>query len=226
MSALASAELLRLQTVRAPRWAAIGGLFFVALTAYLNLRDLPDRDLADSMRWLGLMAILLPAIGAATQVGSEFQRGTAVLTYLTHRDRSSVAATRCLVYAALGGLFAGLGMVAIAAVGADAGLSAAAVAGLIAGGAAGGAIMSAAGVLLGTVTRNPTIASVALVVLDLGETFVNRAGAGPYLPFGLVRELMGASGGPSELAALGLVLAYFAVFFVLVRRFALPRDLT
>ncbi len=226
MSALVSAELLRLQTVRGPRWAALGGLVFVALTAYLNLRDLPDRDLADSMRWLAVMAILLPSIGAATNIGAEFQRGTAVMTYLTHRNRSGVAATRCLVYAGLGGLFAGLGATAIAAVGADAGLSAGAVAQLIAGAAAGGAIMTAAGVLLGTVTRNPSIAAVPLVVLNLGETFVSRAGAGPYLPFRLVRELTGASGGPSALVALVLLLAYFAVFFALVRRFALPRDLT
>jgi ABC-type transport system involved in multi-copper enzyme maturation permease subunit len=226
VSALVSAELLRLRTVRGPRWSALGGLVFIALTAYMNLRDVPDRDLADSMRSLAVVVILLSSVAAATHIGSEFQRGTAVLTYLTHRDRSSVAATRCLVYAALGGLFAGLGAAAIAAVGADAGPAGGGVAQLIAGGAAGGAIMSAAGVLLGTVTRNPTIAAVALVVLNLGETFVSRSGAGPYLPFGLLNELMGASDGPAALAALGLLLAYFAVFFVLVRRFALPRDLT
>ena len=207
MSALISSELLRLQTVRGPRWVAVGGLFFVALTAVLNMRDLPTGDLAEAMRSLAMVTVLLTAIAAATNVATEFQRGTAALTYLSHPDRTSVAAARCLVYAGLGGLFAGLAAAVIAVAGADAG-------------------MSAVGVLLGTVTRNPTIAAVALVVLNLGETFVSRAGAGHYLPFGLLTEITGASGGPPALAALGLLLAYFAVFFVLARRFALPRDLT
>lgn len=226
MNALMSAELLRLRTVRSPRWLGLGGLVFVALTAWLNLRDLATSELADAMRLLAVVAILFPAVTAATLVGGEFQRGSAALTYLSHPDRTRVAAARSLVYAGLGALFAAAAAGAIAIVGSDAGLSAAQVAQLVGGAAVGAAILCAVGVLLGTVTRNPTVAGVALVAVNVAETFFDRAGAGPYLPFGLLKELMGASGGPSALTALGLLLAYFAAFFVLVQRFALPRDLT
>jgi hypothetical protein len=232
MSALVAAELLRLRTVRSPRYFALGGLALVALIAAVNfdasLARSPE-DLIDTLVALAMVAVLVPAVFAASTAGEDFKRGSAAMTYLSDPHRVRVSAARALTYAGLGFVFAALASSSVVAIGlsqADLGLSATAVAQLIGGAAFAGAVLSAAGVLVGTVTRNPTIATGGVVGLNLAETLLGAADIAPYLPFRLVGSLLGMSDGVSALAALGLLLAYLAAFALSVRAWALPRDLT
>jgi ABC-2 type transport system permease protein len=233
VTALLSAELLRLRTVRSPRYIALGGLALIALTAGLNIDPGVMRDrgeLADALGDIAMTGALLSAVVAASLVGEDFKRGSATMTYLSHPRRASVATARALTYAGLGLLFAGVAAVAVVAVGlarAHTGLSTGDIVQLIAGAAAGGAVLSAAGALVGTVARNATVASGAVVGWNLVENVLLRsAGVADYLPFGLLRSLMGMSDGIPAVAAIALLLAYLAVFAVGVRAWALPRDLT
>jgi hypothetical protein len=81
-------------------------------------------------------------------------------------------------------------------------------------------------VLVGTAARNPTIASGAIVVWNLGESMLHVAGVGPYLPFGLVNTLLGAEPDHAAGPAIALLAAYAAMLTLAIRHWALPRDLT
>jgi hypothetical protein len=230
---LLAAELLRLRTVRSSRWVFLGGLAVVAAVAASNVRadaTWSPGELADSLRAFALTGVLIPSAFAGGIVGSGFQRGEVAMTYLTHPRRTRPAAAQALVHAGLGLLFAGLAAVIVVAVAlAIAGardVSAADVVRLVGGAAAGGAVMSGAGVLLGTATRNATIASGGLIVLEIVESLVRANGLHHYLPFGLLDSLMGSGAGAPPAAALLLLLAYLAAFALCVRKWALPRDLT
>jgi hypothetical protein len=238
MPALIAAELLRLRTVRSPRFGALGVLAFVAILAALPVID-PSAEqpgpaaLADSLRTLALVpGVVVAGVLAATLLATEFQRGSAFLTYLSHPHRARAAATRALIYACLGFAFAGVAAGVVVAVGVPAGggslsadLSPADVARLIGGAAAGGAVMGAAGALLATATHNPTIASSAVFAWNVVETLLVPAGIRPYMPFALVTSLMGGGGLP-VLAAIGLLLAELAALAFVVRTAVLDRDLT
>ena len=234
MTALVSAELLRLRTVRSTPWIVVVTLALVAVVAAINVEaSLSQRpaDLVDSLAAMALLGILVPALCAASNVATDFQRGWASMTYLIHPRRERVTAARALTYAGLGFVFAGLAAavgvaVGLSPLGADAGLPAADIAQLIAGAAAGCAVLSVVGVLLGAVTRHPMIATGVLVALSFFGTLLRSAGVGRYLPFDLINALMGMSDGIAAPAALGLLLAYVAALALFVRVWALPRDLT
>jgi ABC-type transport system involved in multi-copper enzyme maturation permease subunit len=236
MSALIAAELLRLRTVRTPRYGALGVLALVAITTAVNVGSIADQPggstgLAESLWSLALPGVLMAGLLAATSVATEFQRGSAAMTYLSHPHRADAAAARALVHAVLGFLFAGLAAGAVVAIGVpaldesvDAGLWD--VARLVAATAFGGAVMGAAGALIGTATRNPTVASSALPGWYVVELLLVPADIRPYLPFSLVSSLMGAAGEVSAPVAIGLLLAFLAAAALFVREWALPRDVT
>ena len=248
MPALISAELLRLRTVRSPRYGVLGVLAFVVILAaqpIINAEQPGTAELADSLRTLALVpGVVVAGVLAATLLATEFQRGSATLTYLSHPNRARVTAARALTYAGLGFVFAGVAAGVVVAVGVPAGggslsavFTAADVARLIGGAAVGGAVMGAAGALLGTATHNPTIASSAFFAWNVVETLLVPAGIRPYMPFALVGSLMGAgsegpgqtafgAGGVALPAAIGLLLAYLTAGALVTRRWALPRDLT
>jgi ABC-2 type transport system permease protein len=239
MTALISAELLRLRTIRSPRYVALGILAFVAVLALMPLLD-PGAVLADSsqlgesMRSLAFVGVIIGATFGAANAGTEFKRGATALTYLAHPRRGRVTAARALTYAGLSFAFASVAAGVVVAAGLavaadqdiDAGLTLTAGARIVLGAGFGGAVIGAAGVLLGTVTRNPTVASGAVVGWNIGESLLAVAGIGPYLPFGLVGSLMGNPGGAPLAAALLLLPAYLAAFALFVRAWALPRDVT
>jgi hypothetical protein len=239
MTALVSAELLRVRTVRSPRYAALGALAFLALTAGLNVQPRTGGhagaiELASSLRSLTLTAVLVAAVLAATNVATQFQGGTAALTYLSHPQRERVSAAQLLTYAGLGFAFAALAAAAVLIVGAavagadrfEASFSALDVARMVGGTAFGGAVMGAAGALAGALVRSPTVASPTPTGLFLAELTVVPASIHAYLPFGLADQLMGGTGDVPAAVAIGLLLAYLAAFAAAVHRWALPRDLT
>jgi hypothetical protein len=234
MTALISAELLRLRTVRGPRYGALGVLAFLAITAGLNVHSIAGREspaeLVDSLLSLALPGVLMAGALAATNVATEFQRGSVAITYLSHPNRVHVGVARALAYAGLGSVFAAVAALLVAASGTavagDLRLSAIDLARMIGGAAFGGTVMGAAGALIGTTIRNPTIASSVLPGWYVVEFLLIPAGTRPYLPFGLVNSLMGAAGDIPILMAIGLLLGYLAALALIVRRWALPRDLT
>jgi ABC-2 type transport system permease protein len=238
MSALIPAELLRLRTLRSPRYGALGVLAFLALTAALNVQPTEIQahpaDLADSLRSLALVGALMAALFAATNVATHFHSGAAAMTYLSHPHRGRVGASQALTYAALGALFAAATAAVVLTVGeaiagADrfhASYSTLEVARMVGGSAAGGAIMGAAGVFIGTVARNPTLASGVLPAWYIAELTLVPEAVQPYLPFGLVDWLMSGSGYLSLPAAIGLLVTYWVALTLVAVKWALPRDLT
>lgn len=240
MTALISAELLRLRTVRAPRWVALGTLALVAINAAPIMNGAPSTrgEVADWVRGLALLAVLMPAAYAANTIGDAFKRGAIAMTYLVHPLRDRVAAAHAITYAgaslAVAGSAVALALGIVLSV-ADAdhvatGLSAADLALVVAGAAFAGAVLGAAGALVGTVTRNPTVAVGALVAWYVAESLLTRGGTtggiGDYLPVQLIGSATGLTDAVPVLVAMGLLLAYLAVFAMAVRRWALPRDLT
>lgn len=104
MTAPISAELLRLRTIRSPRYVALGVLAVIALPAALPLVDSSGDaapradDLADALRSLALMGVLVAAAFTASSVGAKLKRGATAVTYLGAPRRPCVAAARALAY--------------------------------------------------------------------------------------------------------------------------------
>jgi ABC-2 type transport system permease protein len=230
MSALISAELLRLRTLRVTRYVVVGMLGLAMMLAVFPPSG-PRSALVDSVRSVTFTFVMAAAFIAATQLGTEFKRGAAVLTYLTHPNRRAVATARVLTYGLIGGLLAALAAIVALAAGVVAAhlqasptdIGAQAMAGVIGGAAFGGATLGGFGALVGTLTREPILATVAVVIASL--IAAPLPAVNPYLPFGLAEQLLGGAGKVAAPVAMMLLLAYVAVTALCVRRWALPRDL-
>jgi hypothetical protein len=103
MSPLISAELLRLRTLRVTRYVVVGMLGLAVMLAVFP-RSGPSSALVDSVRSVTFTFVMAAAFIAATQLGTEFKRGAAALTYLTHPNRRSVTLARVLTHGMMGGL--------------------------------------------------------------------------------------------------------------------------
>jgi hypothetical protein len=240
MTALLSAELLRLRTVRAPRYMFLGVLAVVAISAAPVGNPPPSSasEVVANLRGLAQLGAFMAALYAANTVGDAFKRGSVAMTYLTHPLRPRVAAAQTIIYAGVSFMFAAVTAATamwIALLVADAnhvnvGFSVADVAHMVGGAAFGGAVLGAAGALVGAVARHPAIAGGAVLVWSVAETLLTRGGTaggmGPYLPFQLIGSLTGLADKVPVLGAITLLLAYLAVLALAVRKWALPRDLT
>jgi ABC-type transport system involved in multi-copper enzyme maturation permease subunit len=239
MTALVSAELLRLRTIRSPRYIVLGVLVFPALLAAMDVLDpaagsgLSPAQHADALRAVALQGVIIAAVFAASVVASDFKRGTIALTYMAHPNRWRVTVARTLTYAALGGVLAALAAAVDLAVGllaAGSGvidLSSGDAARTIVGALLGGAAFASLGALVGTLTRHPTVASLAVVAPTVIDGALHVPALHAYLPLGLVEQLIGL-GHPYVAAPLAMVLllAYPAAVAVVVRGWALSRDVT
>lgn len=122
MNALVRAELLKLTTVRTPRWVLLVQVVLLAMAASGAVVSgvlSPERMATQAgMRTFlahgGVVAILSLAIGITMSAG-EYRHGTVVDTFLTTPRRSRVVVAK-LVAGALAGLVAGA-VVAVAVVG-------------------------------------------------------------------------------------------------------------
>jgi hypothetical protein len=230
MTALISAELLRIRTLRATRYVVVGMLGLAVMLAFFPPSG-PRSALVDSVRSVTFTFVMAAAFIAATQLGTEFKRGAAVLTYLTHPNRRMVATARVLTYGLIGGLLAALAAIVALAAGVVAAhlqasptdIGGLAFAGVIGGAAFGGAVLGGFGALVGTVTREPILATVVVVVPSLIAGPLTAVS--PYLPFGLAEQLLGGADKVAAPLAMMLLLVYLAATALCVRRWALPRDL-
>ena len=110
MSAMISAELLRLRTVATHRWVALGLLALIAVNAapFVNGASTTSDEVIAQLRGLAQLGILIVAAYAAHIVGDEFRRGSVAMTYLAHPSRGRVAAAHAVTYAAVGAVLAAL----------------------------------------------------------------------------------------------------------------------
>jgi ABC-2 type transport system permease protein len=241
MTALISAELFRLRTIRSPSFIAAGVL---ALVAFLAVTPIFEAGGADAMTGPdvielvqiagGVLAAIGVALLAAATAGGDFRRGTAVLGYLTSPRRGYTLTARVVAYAGLGAVFGLLAATIATAIalpaadsaGIDVALSGGDLVQLLGGAAVGGALFATAGVLLGTATRNPTVAVVAVLVWQPAESLIGMLGIGEYLPFSLLQTMLGDESAVAPVAAGALLLSYLGVLAALVRLRALPRDIT
>jgi ABC-2 type transport system permease protein len=241
MTALVSAELFRLRTIRSPLAIAAGVLALVALLAIIPAFDAGGPDAMtgpDVIELLQIAGGVLAAIGiallAAATAGGDYRRGTAALSYLTSPRRGHTLTARVVTYAGLGAAFGLLAATIASAIalplaegaGIDVALGGSELAQLLGGAAGGGALFATAGVLLGTTTRNPTVAVIAILVWQPAESLLGMLGIGEYLPFSLLQAMLGADSAVAPLAAAGLLAAYLAAVAPLVHLRALPRDIT
>jgi ABC-type transport system involved in multi-copper enzyme maturation permease subunit len=229
MSRLISAELLRIRTLRATRYVVASMVAVAVLLAVFFPPAGPGAGLVDSLRSVTFVFVMAAAYMAATQLGTEFKRGTAALTYLAHPNRRTVATARVLTYGLIGGLLAALAAIVALIAGVVAAHFQAtptvqAIARLIGGAAFGGAALGGFGALIGTIAREPILATVAVVIPSL--IAAPLPAVNPYLPFGLAEQLLGGADNVAGPVAMILLLAYLAITAVFVRQWALPRDLT
>ena len=92
MSAMISAELLRLRTVATHRWIALGMLALIAVNAapFVNGASTSADEVVAQLRGLAQLGIVMVAAYAAHIVGDEFRRGSVAMTYLVHPSRGRV----------------------------------------------------------------------------------------------------------------------------------------
>ena len=242
MRPLIEAELLRLRTVRMPLFVALGALMLVVASNAAPIGGAAPsspEEVTAQLRGLVQMGVFFASAFAALSVGDGFQRGEVAMTYAAHPRRDRVAAAHSIAYAGVGVLLAAIASAAALAIvlpvaAADhvnTGFSATDIALTIGRAAFTGAIFGAVGALLGALTRHSTFAVGAAVVWEVVETLITRGGTadgefGRYLPIQLVGSATGLSNDVPAIAAMGILLAYLAAFGLVVRQWALPRDLT
>ena len=90
------------------RYVVVGMLGLAVMLAVFPPSSGPRSALVDSVRSVTFTFVMAAAFIAATQLGTEFKRGAAVRTYLTHPNRRTVATARVLTYGLIGGLLAAL----------------------------------------------------------------------------------------------------------------------
>jgi ABC-type transport system involved in multi-copper enzyme maturation permease subunit len=240
MTALFSAEVLRLRTLRSPRYIVLAVFAFAAFFAAMDMLNTKfgsgasPAAHADSLRAVALNGVLIAAVFAAGIAAAEFKRGAIALTYMAHPDRRLVTAGRALTWAAVGGLVAALaasvgvavGLVAAEGSGVSVDIDGAGVARLIGGSLFAGAVFGSLGALVGTLTRNPTVAGFAIVAPSFIEGMLQLPAIRPYLPLGLVEQVIGLDDEvPAGLAML-LLLVYPALVAGVLRWWGLRRDIT
>jgi ABC-2 type transport system permease protein len=228
MTAAVRAELLKLATVRTPRWVLLAQVLLLAAAASGTVVSgaLTAQTMAtpEGMRLFlshgGVVAILSLAVGITITAG-EFRHGTVVDTFLTTPRRGRVVAAK-LAAGALAGLVAGLVVAAAVlglalawygAKGVD--LEARVVARSLVGVVGWQVLYAALGVALGAVVRSQAAAITAAVAwLFVAETALSQllTSVGRWLP-ATAASALGYSPGEGYLSQLGggLVLTAWVV---------------
>lgn len=198
MNALIRSEILKLTSVRTPRWVLVGQIALLALAAsgavVSGVLDPANLAGGEGLRRLlehgGVVAIMSLAVGITLSAG-EFRHGTVIDTYLTEPRRERVIAAE-LAAGAVAGLVIGV-VVAAATVGIAAAWCAAkdvsmdwSIAGHSAAGIVGWqALYTVIGIALGAMIRSQAAAVVVAVAwLFVAETALGQlvGSVGRWLP--------------------------------------------
>jgi ABC-2 type transport system permease protein len=241
MIALVRSELLKLRTLRSTAWAAAGLLAITLLTAGLATGDAGQKgyrtaaQLRETILAVGYAAVFFLAVLGAIAAAGEYRHGTISQRFLANPARGRVLAGKLAAYFIVGtgtalvvtAVASALGQAVVSSKGytldlGDAGLR------LAAGIVVATAFAAALGVLVGSLTRNPTTAMVAIFGTWIAEKIAGDwlGSAAQYLPFHLIENVLGLT--PSlawGYAALALAGVTAALAVVALRVF-LPRDVT
>lgn len=241
MIALVRAELLKLRTLRSTAYAAAGLLLITLLTAGLAMGDAGSKgfstpgELRETILAIGYAAVFFLAVLGANAAAGEYRHRTISQRFLASPARRRVLAAKLVSYALVGVVVA----VVVTAIGAPLGEAVVSSKGLtldlgtawprMAGSiAVATALAGMLGVVVGTLTRNPTSAMVVIFGVWIAEKIAGGwlGGAGHYLPFTLIEDTLGLikpmAWGYAALALAGLV----AALAVVAQRTTVPRDVT
>jgi ABC-2 type transport system permease protein len=241
MTALVRAELLRLRTLRSTAYAAAGLLLITLATAGLAMGDAGSKgfstpeQLRETILAIGYAAVFFLAVLGANAAAGEYRHRTISQRFLASPGRRRVLLSKLVTYALLGAVVA----LVVTAIGAPIGEAVVSSKGLTLDLAAtwprlfgsvavATALAGMLGVIVGTLTRNPTTAMVVIFGVWIAEKIAGGwlGGAGHYLPFTLIEDTLGLikpmAWGYAALA-LGALIGALAV---VAQRVTVPRDVT
>jgi len=241
MIALVHSELLKLRTLRSTAWAAAALLVITALVSGLALGDAGAKDfstpqqLREPLLGIGYTAAFFLAVLGASAAAGEYRHRTISQRFLASPGRRRVLLGKLATYAGIG-LVTALVVTALALPLAHAVVSSKDLTlGLddawlrLTGGIAIATMLAGMlGVVVGSLTRNPTTAMVAI----FGAWMAEKIGGGvlgdiaQYLPYALIENVLGLNTpmawGYAALALAGLT----AGLAVVAQRTVVPRDVT
>ena len=241
MIALVHSELLKLRTLRSTAWAAAALLAISLLTSGLAMGDAGQtgystpQELRETIIAVGYTAVFFLAVLGAIAASGEYRHRTISQRFLASPERRRVLLAKLAAYAVVGlgtavvvtGVSAALGEAVVSSKGytlelGEAGLR------MTAGIAVAAMLAGMLGVVVGSITRNPTTAMVAIFGFWITEKIAGGwfGDAAAYFPFALVENVLGLTTpmawGYAALALAGLT----AALALVAQRVFVPRDVT
>ena len=241
MIALVHSELIKLRTLRSTAYAAAGLLVITLLTAGLAMGDAGSKNfstpaqLRETIAAIGYAAVLFLAVLGAIAASGEYRHRTISQRFLASPARGRVLLAKLAAYAVVAvvtalvvtAIGAALGEAVVSSKGyslelGDAGLR------LTAGIVIATTLAAMLGVVVGSITRNPTTAMVAIFGFWMTEKIAGGwfGDVAQYFPFALIENTLGLispmAWGYAALALAGLT----AALAVLAQRIFVPRDVT
>jgi ABC-2 type transport system permease protein len=241
MIALVHSELIKLRTLRSTAYAAAGLLLITLLTAGLAMGDAGSKNfstpaqLRETIAAIGYAAVLFLAVLGAIAASGEYRHRTISQRFLASPARGRVLLAKLAAYAVVAvvtalvvtAIGAALGEAVVSSKGyslelGEAGLR------LTAGIVVATTLAAMLGVVVGSITRNPTTAMVAIFGFWMTEKIAGGwfGDVAQYFPFALIENTLGLispmAWGYAALALAGLT----AALALLAQRVFVPRDVT
>jgi ABC-2 type transport system permease protein len=241
MIALVHSELLKLRTLRSTAWTAAALLAIALLTAGLAMGDAGQKgfstpkELRETILAVGYAAVFFLAVMGALAAAGEYRHRTISQRFLASPARRRVLLAKLAAYTLVGvatavvvtAIAAPLGEAVVSSKGytlalGDEGLR------MTANIVVATAFAAMLGVIVGAITRNPTTAMVAIFgVWIAGKIIGDWIGdAAQYLPFALLENVLGLTGGLAWGYAILALAGLTAALGVLAQRVFVTRDVT
>jgi ABC-2 type transport system permease protein len=241
MIALVGSELLKLRTLRSTAYAAAALMAIALLTGGLGMGDAGEQgystpqELRETILAVGYAAVFFLAVMGAIAAAGEYRHRTISQRFLVSPTRHRVLVAKLATYALVGvgaaivvtAASAALGEAVLSSKGYTLDLAGAGLR-MTAGIVVATAFAAMLGVVVGSITRNPTTAMVAIFgVWIAGKVVGDWIGdAAQYLPFALIENVLGLTTGIAwGYAALALA-GLTAGLALLAQRVSVRRDVT